>query len=324
MVGLVACGVGAAVVACGSSATKPVESATGEKLKTSGVVEIELPKYQAELPAGEGREAFAAACISCHSTRYITMQPKVSAAKWEESVRKMMKTYGAPVSEQQVPVIVKYLMATKEAGAGAGAGSWEVLAVKPGNAKVPAVTMTEDADVLKRGAAAYAVNCASCHGTNGAGDGLSAKTLLPRPTDLTGRRYDIGALAEAVYRGVPGTAMPGYAKLSAEDFRAVVVFTRGLGAKGKGAAVKQSEAGAKVYAQNCAECHGREGKGDGDAAATAARRPANFQMTQPTTEQATKAITEGVAGTTMPQWGAKLSEDERNAAAEYVRGFWRE
>ena len=29
---------------------------------------IELPRFQSNLPEGAGREAFAAACLSCHST----------------------------------------------------------------------------------------------------------------------------------------------------------------------------------------------------------------------------------------------------------------
>ena len=59
--------------------------------------------YQPVLPvaAGPGREAFANGCLTCHSTRYIAMQPPLTAAKWEENVRKMMKTYGAHVAEEQ-------------------------------------------------------------------------------------------------------------------------------------------------------------------------------------------------------------------------------
>ena len=36
------------------------------------VVMIVLPRYQANLPDGPGRETFAVACLSCHSARYIT------------------------------------------------------------------------------------------------------------------------------------------------------------------------------------------------------------------------------------------------------------
>src|SRR4051794_21880914 len=46
------------------------------KASENGVVRIELPHYApANLPDAPGRDAFTTACLSCHSTRYITMQP---------------------------------------------------------------------------------------------------------------------------------------------------------------------------------------------------------------------------------------------------------
>src|SRR5947207_14204484 len=77
---------------------------------------IELPRYQIDLPEAPGRDTFAVACISCHSARYIATQPPFSQAKWDEEVRKMMKNYGAVIAEDQVPIIVRYLMTTKESG----------------------------------------------------------------------------------------------------------------------------------------------------------------------------------------------------------------
>src|SRR5436309_2504623 len=67
----------------GNASTEKVETAVGE----ADVHTITLPRFQPDLPQAPGREAFAVACISCHSTRYITMQPTMTAARWEESVR---------------------------------------------------------------------------------------------------------------------------------------------------------------------------------------------------------------------------------------------
>src|SRR5438552_11630196 len=88
--------------------------------------EISLPRYQMDLPEGKGREIFAVACVSCHSPRYVTMQPLFTAAKWEEEVRKMIKNYGAPIAEEQVPVLVQYLVTTKEQQ---NAPAWNTLSV---------------------------------------------------------------------------------------------------------------------------------------------------------------------------------------------------
>src|SRR6187551_1328806 len=72
----------------------------------AAVHQIELPRFQSILPDGPGRDAFASACLTCHSTTYITMQPPLTAAKWEEVVVKMTKTYAAPIPAEQVPHIV--------------------------------------------------------------------------------------------------------------------------------------------------------------------------------------------------------------------------
>src|SRR2546423_7036147 len=142
---------------------------------------IMLPKYQPNLPEAPGRELFASACLSCHSERYISMQPKMNATKWEESVRKMIKTFGAPVAEEQVPVIVQYLMAAKE---NHPAMAWNTLApALPTTAPViEPDPKTRDKD-RREGRTSYALHCASCHGRKGAGDGSSASLLLPKPTN---------------------------------------------------------------------------------------------------------------------------------------------
>ena len=80
-----------------------------------GVRSITLPNLQPELPPGQGRETVAAGCILCHSTRYITGQPKFPRATWAASVDKMRKVYGAPIRDEQVPVIVDYLVAIRGA-----------------------------------------------------------------------------------------------------------------------------------------------------------------------------------------------------------------
>src|SRR4051812_15009928 len=85
--------------ACGHSTSRAQDDAKTQAVgaASSTVHAIDLPRYAPTLPQAPGRDVFAVACLSCHSTRYITMQPPLTAAKWEESVRKMMKTYAAPI-----------------------------------------------------------------------------------------------------------------------------------------------------------------------------------------------------------------------------------
>ena len=84
---------------------------------------IELPQVEAKLPDGPGRDAVTTACVLCHSTRYITMQPAFPRETWAASVEKMRKVFGAPITNEQVPAIVDYLVSirgTKPAAPGAG------------------------------------------------------------------------------------------------------------------------------------------------------------------------------------------------------------
>ena len=65
----------------------------------------------AELAEGEGRPETQIFCGTCHSTRYITMQPPLPTATWEAEVNKMVKAFGAPVPEATAKKITAYLQA---------------------------------------------------------------------------------------------------------------------------------------------------------------------------------------------------------------------
>jgi hypothetical protein len=67
------------------------------------------PLYPPDLPAGPGREDIQSYCSTCHSTRYITMQPPLPSETWAAEVNKMVKVMGQPIPEDVQPVIIKYL-----------------------------------------------------------------------------------------------------------------------------------------------------------------------------------------------------------------------
>ena len=72
---------------------------------------ITLPddNAMAQLKAGRNVEVTRSNCISCHSTDYIVRQPGSDAKKWEAEVIKMIKVYGAPISEADAKAIIDYL-----------------------------------------------------------------------------------------------------------------------------------------------------------------------------------------------------------------------
>jgi cytochrome c5 len=67
------------------------------------------PLYRPALAPGEGRDAVESYCNTCHSTRYIIMQPPLPAEAWEAEVNKMIKTFGMTNPEGVAPKIIKYL-----------------------------------------------------------------------------------------------------------------------------------------------------------------------------------------------------------------------
>ncbi len=61
----------------------------------------------------QGEEVFKANCLTCHSLRYIQMQPSFQRKTWEKIVDKMIKNFGAPIPDSSAKVIVNYLAAVK-------------------------------------------------------------------------------------------------------------------------------------------------------------------------------------------------------------------
>ena len=113
-------GLTALAVGCGKRSGTPGEASHGfaragsapirSPQPPSPVHTIALPHDEPLLPPGPGREEFVAACVVCHSPRYITMQPRFTRPAWLSEVKKMKDVYGAHISDQEVPPITDYLM----------------------------------------------------------------------------------------------------------------------------------------------------------------------------------------------------------------------
>jgi len=63
-----------------------------------------------ELKDGPGRDKVEANCASCHSLDYILgNSPFMNRGVWEAEVTKMIKAYGAPISDADAKEIADYL-----------------------------------------------------------------------------------------------------------------------------------------------------------------------------------------------------------------------
>jgi hypothetical protein len=69
------------------------------------------PAPTLELAAGDGVQEVRTYCNTCHSPRYITMQPPLLPASWEAEVNKMNKAFGANIPDEESQKIISYLQA---------------------------------------------------------------------------------------------------------------------------------------------------------------------------------------------------------------------
>jgi mono/diheme cytochrome c family protein len=86
------------------------------------------------------------------------------------------------------------------------------------------------------------------------------------------------------------------------------------------------EAGKKLYTDNCADCHGEQGKGDGPAAPYAGDPPpSNLADTEwrhgSTDGEIFAVIRDGVDGTGMKDFGKDLKPEEMWHIVNYVKTF---
>lgn len=204
----------------------------------------------------------------------------------------------------------------------------------------------------------YQESCSVCHGDDGRGAvwGQASLSVPPRNFRTTESREKLTRerMIASVTVGRPGTPMPGFGtQLSIPEITAVVDWVRAefmtseeqvstsprgtrlpgnteygpIGQAQPRDAVPGDYAGdpargAVLYAQNCVDCHGANGSGDGPRAYFIFPKPRNFR--DPTTREYLdqrnlyNGIKFGVVGKEMPAWGKVLSDTQIADLTEYV------
>ena len=204
----------------------------------------------------------------------------------------------------------------------------------------------------------YQQKCAVCHGTEGKGNGPAAYLLYPKPRDFVSGKFKIRStltvptdedLFRTITNGIPGTSMPSWAALSAQDRKALVAYVKSFSpvfAEVPGAPVAIPKPpkrtpqllalGKKFYTEaGCFDCHGTSGKGDGPAAATLKDEwgypivPYDFTIPGKMKGGSTvgdiyRTLQVGVGGTPMPSYGDSLTEEETWALAYYTLSLAKE
>jgi mono/diheme cytochrome c family protein len=104
--------------------------------------------------------------------------------------------------------------------------------VAPAGEKDKKNPLPADAQTIAQGKKVADVNCVSCHGAKGKGDGAAAVALNPKPADWTSAKVQTESDGEIFWKISTGRgAMPAWNFLPERDRWALVRYIRSLGAK---------------------------------------------------------------------------------------------
>ena len=182
----------------------------------------------------------------------------------------------------------------------------------------------------------YALLCARCHGEKGAGDGVIADYLDPKPRDLTKTAFmqtkTRERLLTSLRKGVPGTSMAPWGRVLGDEGSAalveyVVTTWAKAGAQRVPTGRKLPEAnpvayskesvgrGEAIFLDRCWGCHGKKADGHGPNAADISPRPRNLRNTPFVASlsyaRLHESIKYGVQGTAMPAAGFDFALDDQ-------------
>jgi mono/diheme cytochrome c family protein len=104
--------------------------------------------------------------------------------------------------------------------------------VAPESEKAKKNPTPNDKKTVDQGEKVAKINCVSCHGAKGKGDGAAAVALNPKPADWTSKRVQDMSDGEIFWKMTTGRgAMPAWRHLPENDRWAIVRYIRTLGGK---------------------------------------------------------------------------------------------
>ena len=172
------------------------------------------------------------------------------------------------------------------------------------------------------GASVFRTWCAQCHGSGAGGNQVGGYPNLLDDDWLWGG--DIESIYYTVSHGIRNggdearfSQMPAFGEMLSEDeIQQVVNHVMAISNQDHDAAM--AEAGATIFADNCAACHGEEGRGDRDQGAPNLTDAIWLYGGDKAT--LTKTVTDARFGV-MPAWNGRLIESDIRAVAVYVHGL---
>ena len=186
---------------------------------------LTLPADPISYQPGPGSELASRYCLMCHSAEYVYTQPPHHSEHWMKIVNKMKTTFGCPISNEDMALLVDYLVTQNSLQPSPSAQHVQ----RDDWMETPGQPLTQSGDPQK-GKAIYERHCVTCHGPGGKGDGPIGQALIPPAANLTflGKQSD-QTILDTLRNGRPGTAMPAWKDdLNALELNHLLSFLRTL------------------------------------------------------------------------------------------------
>jgi cytochrome c oxidase cbb3-type subunit I/II len=242
-------------------------------------------------------------------------------------------------------------------------GKWRDL-FEPQEMEGAGISMPRSEEWIEHGKEVYERRCVGCHGVKGDGNGPAATFMYKqRPRNFTqgvfkfrlteGSLPTDGDMLRTITRGVRGTAMPPWYDLPLDDRLSVIQYIKYVLAvdrinpkrpvqffdesPGEPLYIPRPPApttamiahGKDIWVQaKCWECHGKQGKGDGEKAPGLTDdpgfsiQPANLTSGQfksgPAVTDIFRTISTGLNGTPMPSFRDSFPDADRWALSYYI------
>ena len=202
----------------------------------------------------------------------------------------------------------------------------------------------------------YSKFCVQCHGEDGDGEGVAKAVFQPSPRDFTSgsfkdRTTESGELPtdadlrHIIKAGMPYTGMPAWPALSDQELANLVYYIKTFNEdftdpdmlvdpmefpEPPPYSAESAKLGAEVFKANqCIDCHGAAGRGDGESAPTLTDdsdtpiRPADLTKRWtfrggPARHDIYRTFTTGLDGTPMPSYADSIEPDERWQLVDYI------
>ncbi len=218
---------------------------------------------------------------------------------------------------------------------------------------------TAETDKNIKGKKLYFALCAPCHGGVGDGKGFSRSFVLPKPRDFTSGIFKYRStpsgqpptdedLIKVTKKGNPGTTMPAYGeRLSDDETMRIIRYIKEEVAPEvfkitptpysisdpPGASAELIAKGRKLYEQgDCADCHGRHARGDGELGWKEDMKDAWGDRIYPTNlthywelrnfssvKDLFRSLITGLDGTPMNAYRSEYTDDELWALSHYLK-----